>query len=99
MAEARALARKMLTTPTYQKSLEDRLLAGKLPPAVETMLWHYAFGKPAENLNVSMKAQDLSALSPKELLDATRETLAELEKLSQVEEELNTQLSMHPTVM
>ena len=32
--------------PNYHAQLQERLLAGKLAPAVECMLWHYAKGKP-----------------------------------------------------
>lgn len=80
--EAQSFARGLLTSTAYRDSLEKRLLAGDLPPAVESMLWHYAFGKPIEQVEVSMRQaeQDLSRLSMQELLekaDQLRDALLE----------------------
>lgn len=50
MSEAKALCRKLLASKAYLKNLTERLESGKLAPAVESMLWHYACGKPAETL-------------------------------------------------
>lgn len=43
----------LLTDPAYLKGLKKRLLAGKLPPAVECKLWDHAFGRPKERLELS----------------------------------------------
>lgn len=51
-AEAQALAAAILNNPAYVRKLTDRALAGKLPPAVETMLWYYKSGKPKEHVAV-----------------------------------------------
>ncbi len=37
----------------YRKKLLARARAGTLPPAVECMLWHYAKGKPKEQVEHS----------------------------------------------
>lgn len=66
--EVQKAARKILENGDYQASLVLRAKLGTLPPAVETMLWHYAYGKPAENLNVNVQDQtDLSSLSVEDL--------------------------------
>jgi hypothetical protein len=36
--------------PEYRQSLAKRLKAGRLSPAMECMLWHYAKGKPREHV-------------------------------------------------
>lgn len=43
--EVRELARSLLT-PEYRENLKLRLLAGVAAPAVEVMVWRYAFGEP-----------------------------------------------------
>ena len=80
-AEARAVCAAILDDPTYRTNLTARARAGTLAPAVEAMLWHYAFGKPRESLEVTVgPAGDLSELSTEDLLhraDRLREQLAE----------------------
>lgn len=41
-------ARSIVEDPTYQAQLLLRAQRGGLPPPVETMLYGYAYGKPAE---------------------------------------------------
>lgn len=50
--EAKAAATRIVDDPAYLHTLTRRALAGTLPPAIETMLWHYAKGKPVEHLEV-----------------------------------------------
>jgi len=80
-AEARAVCAAILDDPTYRTNLTARARAGTLAPAVEAMLWHYAFGKPKESLEVTVgPAGDLSELSTEDLLhraDGLRERLRE----------------------
>ena len=79
-AEARGVCAAILDDPTYRTNLTRRARAGTLAPAVEAMLWHYAFGKPKDSLNVTIgPAGDLSELSTEELLhrvDGLREQAA-----------------------
>ena len=51
-AEAQQAAAAIVDDPQYRQQLKDRALKGELPPAIETMLWHYAHGKPPEELRV-----------------------------------------------
>jgi hypothetical protein len=51
-AEAKAVCSRLVDDPVYQAKLQQRLRAGKLAPAVECMLWHYAKGKPKEQIEV-----------------------------------------------
>lgn len=45
--------RQLIESIEYQAFFRQRLLAGDLPPAVEAMTWHYAYGKPKESLELS----------------------------------------------
>lgn len=80
--EAQRWARQILTSVTYRTKLESELLNRTIDPATERMLWHYAFGKPVENiaLTVAPGVEDLSQLSIEELqsrAQALNEQLAE----------------------
>lgn len=69
--EAREAAAQMVDDPAYREALKARLIEGRCPPAVETMLWYYAKGKPKETLAIEGGATpvqvNLSALSLAEL--------------------------------
>ena len=45
--------RKLIESPEYQQYFNHRLAVGQLPPALEAMTWHYAYGKPPEHLEHS----------------------------------------------
>lgn len=45
--EIRDFARVMLENPAYRTALKARLISGKAPH-METLLYHYAYGKPRE---------------------------------------------------
>jgi len=80
--EAQRFARSIVESESYRKTVRDRILSHDLPPAVETMLWHYAYGKPIEQVQLNVtQTEDLSALTADELLqraDALRQQLADL---------------------
>lgn len=48
--EAQDWCARLIDTPAYRRSLQQRLIDGKLAPAMEALLWHYAKGKPAETI-------------------------------------------------
>ena len=50
--EIRLIARSLLERPEYLESLQKRLDAGRAPH-METLLAHYAYGKPAEQVEHS----------------------------------------------
>lgn len=51
--EARDIAQGLLEDKAYADNLRTRLRRGKLAPAVEQMLWFYAYGKPSDNVNIA----------------------------------------------
>jgi hypothetical protein len=84
---ARLKAQALLESPEYVASLLTRIVEGTLPPAVETMLWYYAWGKPREVIEVEHVKRDLSSLSDEQLAEradalaqALRERRAEQER-------------------
>ena len=40
--------RRLVQDKAYRDSFKTRLHAGELAPALEQMVWHYAYGKPLE---------------------------------------------------
>ena len=54
--DAKALCRDLLSSAKYQQGFRRRLEAGTLAPALETLIWHYAQGKPAETVDVNVMA-------------------------------------------
>jgi hypothetical protein len=51
--EAKAACAELVDDPIYREKLKARLMKGKLAPALESMLWHYAKGKPKEQIVIS----------------------------------------------
>lgn len=56
-------AKEILTSPEYFQSVIDRLRMGELPPQVETLLYHYAYGKPVERYEVKDTTDDVDEMS------------------------------------
>ena len=67
--EARDFSLNVIRSDAYRESVRARAAKGTLPPAIETMLWHYAYGKPAEQVVIRDERRDLSNLSEEELAE------------------------------
>ena len=83
--EAREAARLILESPEYRHSLQARAANGTLPAAIEVMLWHYRYGKPPDKIEIEVREEDLSKLSPEELAaraSAIASDMAELQSLT-----------------
>ena len=50
--EAKSLCRRLVQDEEYRRGFEQRLRSGELPPALEAMVWHYAWGKPKEQVSL-----------------------------------------------
>lgn len=48
--EIKEFALSILTGPKYVKHVQDMADEGKLPPHLETLLYHYAYGKPKDRV-------------------------------------------------
>lgn len=73
LIEAQTFAKNLLDDPHYRETLKMRLMSGDLPPNLEAMLFHYAFGKPVETIAVEDN-RELEKLSDTELI-ALEQTL------------------------
>ena len=68
--EAKEACAELVDDPEYRRDLAQRLRAGTLSPAVETMLWYYAKGKPkeevqaAQNMVITWKRPDWYTKDP-----------------------------------
>lgn len=52
-SDVRQFCLGVLADEDYRENLKKRARAGDLAPAVECMLWHYAHGRPKEQVEVS----------------------------------------------
>lgn len=60
--DAQVRARKLLADPTYMKTLWRRVRGGGLSPQMETLLWHYAYGKPSDTVDVNVRELTLEEI-------------------------------------
>ena len=92
VGRAADFAAEVLDQPEYLQKLKDRAAAGALPPAIETMLWAYRFGKPVDaskfkqgpsdaQLLADMSLEDLTALARKNAEDASLLLEAKMHKM------------------
>jgi hypothetical protein len=65
--EVRAAASALVDDPVYRQKLLHDMRKRRVLPAVETMLWHYAKGKPVERHEITTPG-DFSKLSDDELI-------------------------------
>lgn len=83
--EAKAFWSMAIHDPEYQALLLERLKHGLLPPAIETMGWYYASGKPTETVQMLVSPQRLAALDPDaltELKDLATQAAATIARLT-----------------
>src|SRR5688572_16922403 len=68
--EGREFAMLLVNDPVYRANLRERLVAGRLPPGIEVMLWYYAHGKPRETVELTamVGTRDVSTMDTAELL-------------------------------
>lgn len=57
--DVRELATQIVTDEAYRKALVRRIKRGKAPH-METMLWHYAYGKPKETVEHSGRVDGIN---------------------------------------
>ncbi len=63
--EAKAFARQLVSSPTYLRKLQADLNERNVEASIEAMVWHYAYGKPKESLEVQC---NLEALNTREVI-------------------------------
>ena len=68
--EARTFCASIVDDPVYQAKLRRRAIAGKLSPAIESLLWYYAKGKPKEHVDLNSDAELIALLDAGRLRNA-----------------------------
>lgn len=82
--EAQRFARQIVESESYRETVQQRASKGTLPPAMEALLWYYAYGKPLEQVQISVTQEDLSALSLGELQERARKLAETLQEAKEV---------------
>lgn len=54
--DAKLFAELIVDHPEYRKALFKAAIERTLPPGLETMLWHYAKGKPRESMDIHVQS-------------------------------------------
>lgn len=57
----------VLESEEYRRSVLQRVTLGTLPPAIETLIFHYAEGKPVEKMEIKDKTNPLDGMSLEQL--------------------------------
>jgi len=58
--EAKAFARQLVSSPTYLQKLQADLNERNVDASIEAMVWHYAYGKPKEYVEVQYNFEALN---------------------------------------
>jgi hypothetical protein len=91
--------RDIATSEEYRENFKRRWLSGTLPPALEVLALHYAFGKPTEHVNLNVQSgPDFSQLSTAELLERVEALNAQLREAETLERELCEAVKAHPDI-
>jgi len=80
-AEARMFALMIVRDPDYQQKLLKAARTRTLPPAIETLLWHFAYGKPTEHVELGRPGDfdDFSGMTEEQLAAKAKELSAFLD--------------------
>lgn len=62
--DARRFCSSIVDDPTYRRKLLERARAGELAPAVESLLWHYAHGRPKAEIEFAGKTTTVNIAAP-----------------------------------
>jgi len=76
-AEVRAAATQLVDDPVYRRKLRTDMRARSIAPAMETMLWHYAKGKPVDRQEIGSPGE-FRRLSKEELKAQLQDALTKL---------------------
>jgi hypothetical protein len=69
--EVRDAARALVDDQDYRAALRVRLKAGTAPH-METLLWHYGYGKPTERIEVKDTTNEFEDLTAEQLRERAR---------------------------
>jgi len=78
--EVKALCAGLVDDPAYRKRLKADLRERKVAPAIEQMLWYFAYGKPTEQIQMSGNVGALpDGMTRAELLERARALVRTIE--------------------
>lgn len=82
--DARLYSLLIVTDPVYRENLLRAARSRILPPQMEVLLWHYAFGKPPDRVELGRPGEfgDLRKMSTEQLALRARNLATILEKES-----------------
>lgn len=86
--EAKAFCALIVDSEEYQASVYRRAMDGDLAPAMETMLWHYAKGKPTEHVEIvhsQARLDEIAARDPEKFTALAEQVRAAFAVLAEVE--------------
>lgn len=66
--------RGILESEEYIASVKRRIVADTLPPQIEALYHHYAYGKPKDTIEIITPQADLAGMSADELAHEAQET-------------------------
>lgn len=89
-SEAQSFCRGLLTSQTYRDKLKERVENGSIPAPLEMMLWGYAFGKPQESVDITVR-EDLSTLSTAQLAERAEQALQILREAKDLEDAIDAE--------
>ena len=58
--EAKAFARQLVSSPTYLQKLQAAFENRTVDTSIEAMVWHYAYGKPKESIEIQYNFEALN---------------------------------------
>ena len=64
--EAKAFARQLVNDPIYLQKLQADLNERTVEASIEAMVWHYAYGKPKEFVEVQYNLEEIGRASCRE---------------------------------
>jgi hypothetical protein len=67
----RDLCQRLVTDPDYQAKLELAWRARELPPQLEAMIWHYAYGRPSASIETTDRGPSLAEIIAGTFRDST----------------------------
>jgi uncharacterized protein YdeI (BOF family) len=88
--EAREAAGALVDDPIYRRTLARDMRARTVQPAIESLLWHYAKGKPKDVVEItgSLDVAARAAQIAEDVRNMTDEELAEYDALERQQEAL-----------
>lgn len=91
--QAQQFARELVTSQVYKDTLQERIKTKTLAPAIEQMLWYYAYGKPIEQveLTVQQGVEDLTQLPLDELTRRARDLATLIEEADGLEKAIDAE--------